>query len=50
MNLFNLTSSHLEEINPKPFKLEKEIQALVEGKLNVLFGLDFICNETPQRL
>ena len=41
------STSHLQEINPKPFKFEKEIQTLVEENLNVLFGLNFISTEFP---
>ncbi|MCZ4410529.1 hypothetical protein O3Q51_17055 [Cryomorphaceae bacterium 1068] len=47
MSLYTLSSSRLQEIKPKPFKLEKEIQSL-EDNLSTLFGLDFICTEFPQ--
>ena len=47
MNLYELKSNQLKEINPKPFKLEKEIQSLVEGSLEMLFGLEFVCTEYP---
>lgn len=47
MNLYELKPNHLKEINPKPFKLEKEIQSLVELNLGILFGLEFICTEFP---
>ena len=43
MNLYSVKSSHLREISPRPFKLERDIQSLVEKNISVLFGLEFIC-------
>ena len=45
MNLYTLHNSHLQGVKPSPFKLEKEIQTLVEGNLETLFGLEFISTE-----
>ncbi|GAA5030929.1 hypothetical protein GCM10011506_21800 [Marivirga lumbricoides] len=45
MNLYNLNKSHLKEIKSQSFKLEKDIQQLVEANLQMLFGLDFVKTE-----
>lgn len=45
MNLFQLNKTQLEAIKPIPFKLEKEIQILVEGNLPTLFDLEFVKSE-----
>lgn len=45
MELYRLTQNQLEEIKNIPFKLEKDIQTLVEGNLEVLFGLQFVKSE-----
>lgn len=45
MNLYYLDKAQLESIKPVPFKLEKEIQTLVEGNLPTLFDLEFVKSE-----
>jgi len=37
----------LESVDEEPFKLEKEIQEVVESNLNKLFLLDFVATEFP---
>lgn len=41
MDLYKLNKTKLEEVNKVPFKLEKDIQSLIEENLQVLFGLEF---------
>ena len=45
MELYNLNKENLEEVNLVPFKLEKDIQALVEKNTESIFELDFIESE-----
>lgn len=45
MKLYSLKDNKLKPINSLEFKLEKEIQGLVEKNLKDLFGLDFIRTE-----
>ena len=45
MKLFNPKSGNLDRIKIKPFKLEKEIQNLVESNVPSLFELEFIKSE-----
>ena len=45
MDLYKLNKTNLEEIKNVPFKLEKEIQNLVEENLEILFGLEFVKTE-----
>jgi predicted transport protein len=45
MDLYKLTSNKLEEVNNMPFKLERDIQNLVEENLRVIFGLQFVKSE-----
>lgn len=45
MNLYKLSKSTLEEVKNIPFKLEKDIQSMVEANLNTLFGLEFVKSE-----
>ena len=45
MELYKLNKTKLEEIKHIPFKLEKDIQSLVEENLQTLFGLAFIKTE-----
>jgi len=45
MDLYKLNRNKLEEVKNVPFKLEKEIQILVETNLQVLFGLEFVKTE-----
>ena len=45
MELYNLNKDNLEEVNLVPFKLEKDIQALVEKNTESIFELEFIESE-----
>lgn len=45
MDLYNLKKNKLEEVNRVNFKLEKEIQTLVEENVETLFDLEFISSE-----
>jgi predicted transport protein len=45
MKLFTLTNSKLSGIPTLPFKLEKEIQTIVENNLKELFELEFVRSE-----
>lgn len=45
MNLYKLNKTTLEEVKNIPFKLEKDIQSLVEENLQTLFGLEFVKSE-----
>ena len=45
MKLFGLNKSQLSQIGLKPFKLESEIQELVEHNLNTIFDVDFVKSE-----
>jgi predicted transport protein len=45
MDLYKLSQNKLDEIKNIPFKLEKDIQSLVEENLEVLFGLEFVKSE-----
>ena len=45
MDLYKLNKSKLEEVKNVPFKLEKDIQSLVENNIQVLFGLEFVKTE-----
>ncbi len=45
MDLYKLNKSNLEEIKNVLFKLEKDIQSLVEDNLRVLFDLEFVKSE-----
>ena len=45
MNLYKLSKKTLEEVKNIPFKLEKDIQSLIEENLNTLFGLEFVKSE-----
>ncbi len=47
MDLYKLNKTKLEEIKHVPFKLEKDIQSLVEENLATLFGLEFVKSEFP---
>lgn len=47
MNLYKLNKTKLEEIKNIPFKLERDIQNLVEENLEMLFGLEFVKSEFP---
>ena len=45
MDLYNLKKNKLEEVDRVNFKLEKEIQTLVEENVEILFNLEFISSE-----
>jgi predicted transport protein len=45
MKLFTTKGNKLTSISAQPFKLEKEIQTLVEGNLSELFGIEFVKSE-----
>jgi predicted transport protein len=45
MKLFSIKDKKLESLSSTPFKLEKEIQTLVEKNLEVLFNLQFVKSE-----
>mgnify|MGYP005973813129 FL=1 len=45
MPLFNSKLEILNQIKETPFKLEREIQHLVEANLNTLLGLEFVKSE-----
>lgn len=45
MALYKSTSSQLEKVKEKPFKLEKEIQALFEKNLSEIMGLTLVKSE-----
>ena len=45
MEVFNLKNDKVEEVNVKPFKLEKDIQSLVEKNTETFFQLEFIYSE-----
>jgi predicted transport protein len=47
MKLFTTKGNKLVSVNLQQFKLEKEIQTLVETNLNELFGLEFVRSEFP---
>ena len=42
MSTYKIYNEQLTLIKEKPFKLEKEIQNIVEQNLQTLLGLDFI--------
>jgi len=45
MELFKLNKEKLSTINSKPFKLEKDIQKVIEDNCDELFGLSFVKSE-----
>ncbi len=45
MSLFILNADGISQIKEKPFKLEKEIQKLVENNLKTLLNLEFVKSE-----
>mgnify|MGYP000338274225 CR=1 FL=1 len=45
MKLFGLNKTNLNEVEQIPFKLEKNIQSLVESNVESLFNLRFIQTE-----
>ena len=45
MDLYNLKNNILESVDREPFKLEKDIQVLIENNIDTLFNLEFISTE-----
>ena len=46
MELYKINSGNkLETVQPKQFKLEREIQNLIEGNLKEIFDLQFVTSE-----
>ena len=45
MDLYKIKKDTLEPIERDPFKLEKEIQSLIEKNMDILFNLEFISTE-----
>jgi len=45
MELFSLKKNKLESIDLQSFKLEKEIQNLIENNTDSVFQLEFVCSE-----
>lgn len=45
MKLYSITNDKLKSISPDNFKLEKDIQNLIEKNLNELFNLQFVKSE-----
>lgn len=45
MALFNLSNGRLKYIDEVPFKLERDIQGLIEANLELLIGLEFVKSE-----
>jgi len=45
MDLYNIKGKSLEQIKRTPFKLEREIQSLVESNVDELFDLEFVSTE-----
>ncbi|MCW5520182.1 hypothetical protein J1N09_10060 [Aureitalea sp. L0-47] len=45
MKLFQINNNELSSISSNPFKLEKDIQTLIENNVETLFGLEFVKSE-----
>ena len=45
MKLYNNNKGKVKRVKTIPFRLEKEIQDIVENNLNEFFDLDFITSE-----
>ena len=45
MDLYNLKNKKLNQIDQKPFNLEKDIQSVVEQNTQELFNIDFVTSE-----
>ena len=45
MQIYELKKGGLNQVERDSFKLEKDIQGLVEGNLDTLFGLEFVSSE-----
>ena len=45
MDLYKIKRNSLEPIERDTFKLEKDIQSVVESNIEMLFGLEFVKSE-----
>jgi len=45
MDLYKVKNNKIEQVDRESFKLEKDIQSLVEKNLDTLFELEFVCTE-----
>jgi predicted transport protein len=45
MPLYKLAHKQLESVKENPFKLERDVQSIVEANLDLLFGLQFVRSE-----
>ncbi len=45
MSLYKITGTELVEVNERKIDLEKDLQSLVEGNLENIFGYKYICTE-----
>ena len=45
MEIFNIKNGNVEIIEPAPFKLEREIQNVIENNTQSFFGLEFVRSE-----
>ena len=45
MDLYKIKRTTLELIEREPFKLEKDIQSVVESNIETLFGIEFVTSE-----
>ena len=45
MDLYKIKTTTLELIEREPFKLEKDIQSVVESNIETLFGIEFVTSE-----
>lgn len=43
--LFSISSGKISTISDIPFKLEKDLQKLVEGNMQTIFGIEFVTSE-----
>ena len=47
MEVFSIKNGNVESIEPTPFKLEREIQNVIEKNTQSFFGLEFVRSEFP---
>ena len=45
MKLFNIQDKNFTQIKNNPFKVEREIQDIVENNVNVIFNVEFVKSE-----
>jgi hypothetical protein len=45
MNIYNIKNNKVEPIELNPFRLEKEIQFVIEKNTETFFGLELVCSE-----